>query len=258
VPRDMGISRSSQVSRRNSCMPFLLKLQGVLRLLDEIFNLDSTKVKELVRLRSTFKSPASTKKRSKGLAPPPRSMHFPSPIATPQDSPPDSPLLIQKKREGPVVRIKHDRLNRGVLENLFAYKHCSEAPGQVIDNHGNSVMHWACALGHVQYLASLARLPIKLVNTRRQSPLAFAITRQDNYERQTFAALQPFYGVQSRDICGRNFLHSIVAQGNGRLASMYYLECIADWIDTSRDSRTNETAIKTLLDAQVCLSFLTL
>ena len=118
-------------------------------------------------------------------------------------------------------------------------------------------MHWACALGHVDYLASLNRLPIKLVNNARHSPLAFAVTRQDNYTRQTFAHLQQFYGVEPcRDAAGRTFFHTIVARsvhaGNA-LVSRYYLECVADWIDRSRDADVHAVAIENLLDAQVCI-----
>jgi hypothetical protein len=117
-------------------------------------------------------------------------------------------------------------------------------------------MHWGCALGHVEYLASLARLPIKLVNTNRQSPLAFAVTRQENYYRQSFSALQPLYAAEPcRDVNGRTFLHTIVAQSKNdgcELSSRYYLECVADWIDKSRDSHEHTEDITSLLNAQVC------
>lgn len=117
-------------------------------------------------------------------------------------------------------------------------------------------MHWACALGHVDYLASLARIPIKLINKQRQSALAFAVSRQDNFYRQTFPALQPLFSVEPcRDVNGRTYLHTIIAlatQADNALTSRYYLECVANWIDEQRDGGKNEHVISSLLDSQVC------
>lgn len=115
-------------------------------------------------------------------------------------------------------------------------------------------MHWACALGHIEYLASLSKIPLKLVNSRQESPLAFACTRQENYTLTTFSKLSPLYHVSSVDSNGRTFLHTIVAQSarsDRGVACTYYMDCVAKWFDTVRD-RGNMHEIQvvdSLLDA---------
>jgi hypothetical protein len=99
-------------------------IQNVYTRLEKIFNLDPAKVQELAKLRLELRK--TTIKKRVGLAPSSRPVHFPTPIATPQDSPPNSPWIT-----GVSVK-KADMVNRGVLGDLYAYAHVMEAPSHVV------------------------------------------------------------------------------------------------------------------------------
>jgi len=187
-----------------------------------------------------------------------RSQHIPTPLATPQDSPKTtsadkSGRLVMSPTGLDSVIMKPIE----VLQLLHSQAHpclITAPPSLVLDNHGNTVMHWACALGHIRYLASLPRIPAKLFNKRHQSPLSFATTRCENYTRQSYSMLAPLFGNASacRDAVGRTFLHTIVAlgaEGDRATAQRYYLECVAGWVDLQRDS-DKDAGVEALLNAQ--------
>ena len=112
----------------------------------------------------------------------------------------------------------------------------------VLDNDGNSVLHWAAALGRFELVNVLLQYNDSCIisNNYQQSPLFYATCKQDNYSSQNFKQMLKIFEscVFTFDYRGRSFIHNIVASCSDArvLAARYYLDCTSEWIDGQLDS----------------------
>jgi hypothetical protein len=133
----------------------LADAQGVRHKLEAIFDLDPAKVQVLAMLRASLAAP--TKKKRASLAPPRPTAYahnHPTPIATPQDSPPDSPWVCDKGyipgerfeelKEKKSGKVDKPVPNTNALQSLYVYAHWSkilEPPSTVIGIPTSFLIH---------------------------------------------------------------------------------------------------------------------
>lgn len=107
-----------------------------------------------------------------------------------------------------------------------------------VDNdHHNTALHWAAALGHLALMRRLIAggASIFRVNLDGQSPLMRACSATNNFDRRSFPGLLELLGptIEMRDHRGRTVLHQIVVTSaieSRSQAAKYYLESILEFV----------------------------
>lgn len=110
----------------------------------------------------------------------------------------------------------------------------------LLDQEGNTCIHWAAALGKVDLLKSLIRhgANTDMVNKWGQSPIIGAVKLMHSYHVQTFSQLIDILRpcVYKIDSENKTLLHHISERAFTSLqSSFYYMHCITFWLDTKGD-----------------------
>ncbi|PVU98126.1 hypothetical protein BB561_000122 [Smittium simulii] len=107
----------------------------------------------------------------------------------------------------------------------------------VIDDEGNTAVHWAAALARIEALdlLLLRGADATVLNYHGESTLSKAVKVLNNYENQVFPDLLELLhdGIPLTDKKNRSVLHHIVlcARIEGHYqASIYYMECLLGWV----------------------------
>jgi hypothetical protein len=105
----------------------------------------------------------------------------------------------------------------------------------VLDNHENTPLHWAAALGKMEIVKQLLKhgADIHLANKWGESSLVSAVLRSENYASQTFPSLLKLLKNTALSIDGRGqtLMHHIVMRcTRGHDAGYFYFESLSSWI----------------------------
>ncbi|KAJ3228837.1 hypothetical protein HDU78_009513 [Chytriomyces hyalinus] len=139
-----------------------------------------------------------------------------------------------------------------------------------IDSKGNTAIHWAASLGHVETLRKLLAAALTnpdstesstktLLNFALETPLMSAMRLANNYARQSFGSILELLGTESlsaKDCTNQTLLHHAAAlagsSSSGKSACIYYVSTlakvlkesnvsVAPWVD--RRDWNGETAV---------------
>jgi hypothetical protein len=128
-----------------------------------------------------------------------------------------------------------DELDYTVIMNLLRLSDSDFKIDFVLDNHGNTPLHWAAALGRMEIVKQLLKhgADIHLANKWGESSLVSAVLRSENYASQTFPALLKLLKNTALSIDGRGqtLMHHIVLRcTRGHDAGYFYFESLSSWI----------------------------
>ncbi|KAI8841436.1 hypothetical protein BJ741DRAFT_594153 [Chytriomyces cf. hyalinus JEL632] len=124
-----------------------------------------------------------------------------------------------------------------------------------IDSKGNTAIHWAASLGHVETLRKLlaanstnpdsadSNTKKLLLNFALETPLMSAMRLANNYARQSFRSILELLGTESlsaKDCTNQTLLHHAAAlagsSSSGKSACIYYVSTLAQVLKDSNVS----------------------